>query len=167
MNAPHLYAQKLFTLDEMLTLSQCKNADDFEKIILSNHYHKQPAQQLPQSVKMLNSYVDKIDPASGTYNSAAWLVLKGTGRDYNYVNFSFTNQNHYNQLVLLLKQRGFVYVKSNAKDFGNNGKALVNYLRNGKTGIMVTLRDGGSTKITTCEIAITATITPKWPDDEN
>ncbi len=165
MNTP-LHAQKLFTLDEMLSLSQCKNLDAFEKIVLSNHYSIQPAQRLPPSLREMYTYTDKINPATGTYNSATWLVVKGTGRDYRYVNFSFTNKDHYNRLVKLLEQRGFVYLKSNGGDVGKGVRALADYLRNGKTGIVISLKDDPSTKIVTCEIAITSISTPRWPDDE-
>ncbi len=165
MNTP-LNAQKLFTFDEMLSLSQCKTLDAFEKIVLSNHYSIQPAQRLPPNLREMYTYTDKKNPATGTYNSAAWLVVKGTGRDYRYVNFSFTNNEHFNELSKLLKQRGYVYLKSNGGDMGKGVKALVDYLRNGKTGIVISATDDPSTNIVTCEIAITTITTPRWPDDE-
>jgi hypothetical protein len=160
------YTQKLFTLDEMLTLSKYKDVVAFEKALNPFGYNKVTTPSPPASVAELYTFTTNQNPATGTYNRVDWIVFKEKGSLQQYVNFGFADKVHYNEVVSLLMKRGYGTVKSAIKDLGGGFKAYIQFVRNETTGLQLTISDAliyPSTKISTCEISITSIHTDKWP----
>lgn len=168
-NNNHVSAQKLFSFDEMLNLSLCKNVTAFEKAIKPFGYNKLPAQKLPAYVQEFYSYADKPNDATGIYNTADWIVFNDKSGLHRYVNFSFVNKDHYNSIMQLIIRKGYVFVKSSSSNQNKGPAVFMQYFRKGNSGLQISLSDAliyPSTKITKSEISITTITTPIWPEGE-
>lgn len=163
-------AQKFFTLDEMLDIALCKNADCFKKAALTNGYKYVNTLYFKQDPNY--SFADYEDSKLNQYglkNHIAWkseTTKKGVMHSANFVTNSET---YFNNLAKEIDKRQYAFIKNENKgNMLSPNFEMNSYYRKGNTGILINMHETADAKgnsVTAYIISITTPCTPNWPND--